>query len=111
MLKNLGEILKHRKQILEGVSNSMFKKDHVEKIAKERLEICAKCPLIDNEGNKCMVPGTQPCCSACGCKLAFKTRSLSSECAHPDGPKWPAILEQDEEDKLYKEIDYKPDGE
>jgi len=106
---NIREIWNHRKQILEGVGNSLFKKEYVEKIAKERLDTCAKCPLVDNEGSKCMVPGTQPCCSVCGCKLAFKTRSLSSECPHPDGAKWQAVLEQDEEDKLYKEIDFDPD--
>lgn len=106
---SLKQIWTHRKQIFEGISNAIFKKDIVEKIAAERLLLCKSCPLIDLEGSKCMVPGTQPCCSACGCKLDFKTRSLSSECAHPDGPIWPAIMEQDEEDKLYKDIDYDPD--
>lgn len=81
----------------------------MEKIAKERLEICNTCPLIDNEGSKCMVPGTKPCCGECGCKLSFKTRSLSSECTHPDGPKWEAVLDQEEEAKLYKNIDYEPE--
>lgn len=101
----------HRKQIFEGITNSIFKKDIVEKIAAERLLICKSCPLIDLKGDKCMVPGTQPCCSACGCKLSFKTRSLSSECANPDGPLWPSILEPEEEDKLYNDINFKPDEE
>ncbi len=73
------------------------------------MEICLKCPLIDNEGFMCMIPGTAPCCSACGCKLAFKTRSLSSECAHPTEPKWRAVITQEEEDKMYADINYNPD--
>ena len=56
-----------------------------------------------------MVPGTAPCCGECGCKLAFKARSLASECPHPDGPKWEALLDEKEEDKLYDELDYKPE--
>lgn len=109
MKLSLQEILKHRKQILEGVKNSVFKKSYIETIAAERMAICNACPILDTTGEKCMVPGTQPCCGECGCKLSFKTRSLSSECAHPDGPKWEAVLEQHEEDTLYKEIDFNPD--
>lgn len=55
------------------------------------------------------MPGTQPCCEVCGCKLSFKTRSLASECPHPDGSKWVAQMTQEEEDKYYKEINYNPD--
>lgn len=108
-MNKLKEIWNHRKQILEGVGNALFKKAEIEKVAVDRMSICMTCPLIDEKGDKCMVPGTAPCCSACGCKLAFKTRSLSSECAHPDGPKWEAVLDQAEEDKLYQEINYNPD--
>lgn len=110
MFKNLKEVWNHRKQILEGITNSLIKKEEIEKIASERMKICNGCSRFDPEGPRCMIPGTQPCCSECGCKLSLKTRSLSSECPHPDGPKWAAILEQDEEDKLYKEIDYDPDA-
>ena len=58
-----------------------------------------------------MVPGTAPCCSVCGCKLALKTRSLSSECPHPDGPKWKAKMTSEQEDAYYKKINYNPDKE
>ena len=108
---DLKTIWKNKMKILEGVKNTLFKKDNVEFIAAERMKICEACPLIDREGSKCMVPGTAPCCGACGCKLAFKTRSLSSECAHPDKPKWEAILTDEEQDKLYEEINYNPDAE
>jgi len=67
-MKKLEKIWKNRKQIMEGVKNAT-----------------------------CVVPGTQPCCNLCGCSLAFKTRSLSSEC--PD-LRWHALLTEEEEDKL-----------
>lgn len=110
MAVSLKAIWDHRMQILEGVKNSVFKKDHIEFMASERMKICEACPLIDKEGSNCMLAGTQPCCSACGCKLSLKIRSMSSECAHPDGSKWEAVITQEEEDKLYNEINYDPDG-
>jgi hypothetical protein len=46
---------------------------------------------MDTVGTSCMLVGTQPCCSACGCSLSMKLRSPDSECAHPDGPKWRGV--------------------
>lgn len=106
---SLREIWNNRKKIFEGVANNMFKSEHVEAIAKERMAICQACPLIDLKGDKCMISGTAPCCGICGCKLAYKTRSLSSECPHHDGPLWEAVLDEAEEDKLYNDIGYDPD--
>lgn len=101
---NLLYIWKSKGQILEGIGNSVFKKQHIEEIANNRMEICSSCSLYDVVGTGCMVTGTQPCCNkekgGCGCSLSLKTRSLSSDCPHPDGPKWTAILSQEEEDKL-----------
>jgi len=105
----LGKIFKNRKQIFEGVKNNIWKKDDIEKVALWRMEICSKCPLIDKTGDKCALPGTQPCCSECGCKLAYKTRSLSSECPHPKGPRWKAEISPEEQDKLYFDLNYDPD--
>ena len=107
----LKSVWEHRKQILEGITNAVFKKDYIEKIAAERMEVCNKCEIIDHTGKKCLIPGTQPCCAECGCKLYLKVRSLSSHCEHPDGQLWEAILEQDEEDELYDDINYDPDNE
>ena len=59
--------------------------------------LCYSCEL---KGNKCAVSGTGPCCNECGCSLSFKTRSLSSFCPHPDGPKWKKIMSEKEEDKI-----------
>lgn len=104
---NIIRIWKAKGQILEGVANSVFKKEHVEEIAEHRINICKSCPLYDTTGNGCLIPGTQPCCNimqgGCGCSLGFKTRSLSSSCTHPDGPKWEAELTQEEEDAINKQ--------
>lgn len=106
MAKSLKEVWASRKAILEGVKNSLFTKEHIEKIALERTKICLACPLIDLAGSKCFAPGTQPCCGECGCSLKFKLRVLSEECPHPDGPKWEAILTPEEEAKLQDEREH-----
>jgi hypothetical protein len=108
LAKNILTIWKNKGLILEGVMNSIFKKEDVEEIAAHRLEICKTCDLYDTSGKGCLVPGTQPCCNeekgGCGCSLTFKTRSLSSKCPHPEAPKWDAILSEEEEDKLNEKL-------
>lgn len=103
--KNIITIWKNKGQILEGVMNSVFKKEDVEEIATERMNICRNCHLYDTQGYGCLVPGTHPCCNekngGCGCSLEFKTRSLSSDCPLN---KWKAILTQEEEDKLKEKL-------
>lgn len=95
------QIWKMKGKILEGIKNNIFKKEHVEDIAKSRMTICSICPHLDKEGTKCVVPGTQPCCGDCGCKLSWKTRSLSSEC--PKGF-WKAVLTEKEEEALENKL-------
>ena len=73
------------------------------------MKLCESCDLIDRKGTECALPGTQPCCSECGCKLSYKIRSLSSECPHPNGSRWNAILTEEDEDKFYDQINYNPD--
>jgi hypothetical protein len=81
---NLIRIWKNRNEILEGINNSIFKKEHIEQIAEERIKICEQCPsgFYGNDG--CIVIGTHPCCNqklgGCGCSLSLKTRSMSSSC-------------------------------
>lgn len=101
-MKNLLEIWKNRNQILDGILNSVFKKEDVEAVADSRFAICKSCPDIDTDGKECLAPGTQPCCSLCGCSLTFKTRSMSSEC--PAG-KWKALMSEQEEDMLNEKLD------
>ena len=92
---------RNRKQILEGIKNKIFKKEHVEAEAARRWAICKECESLDREGSKCMAPGTQPCCGECGCSLSLKTRALSSDCPLE---KWLAVMDEDTEDLLIKNI-------
>jgi len=94
MKANLKAIWKNRNQIIEGITNSIIRDEFVEDVASLRIEECNKC---ESKGNECAVPGTAPCCNECGCSLAFKTRSLASEC--PLG-KWEALVSEEEEEQL-----------
>jgi hypothetical protein len=92
---------KEKGKILEGVKNSIFKQEHIEEISKARMAICNECPFIDHEGTKCYMAGTQPCCGECGCKLSYKTRSLSSSCPKEN---WLAITSETEEEAIINSI-------
>ncbi len=94
MKNTLKLIWKKRKEILEGITNSVIRDETVEEIAALRYNLCNECP---SKGGECAVKGTGPCCGECGCSLSFKTRSLASDC--PLG-KWEAIATVEEEDKL-----------
>jgi hypothetical protein len=91
---NVRKIYQNRNLIIEGIKNSIFKKEAIESIAKERNEICKTCDQLDTKGDHCSVPGTAPCCGYCGCSLKFKLRSLASGC--PKG-KWEPVLTEEEE--------------
>ena len=90
----LKTIWENRRQIVEGITNTVIRDKTIEDIAQLRYSICYECP---SKGRKCAVKGTAPCCNECGCSLGFKTRSLSSEC--PLG-KWDAIATEEQEDAL-----------
>lgn len=102
----LGQIWQARKQILEGVYNTVVKDEFVETVAEFRMNICNSC---EYKGDKCTVPGTGPCCGACGCSLKAKVRSLSSACGaiqNGEEPKWLPVLSQKQETELEaKELD------
>ena len=78
---NIIQIWKAKGEILEGIANSIFKQEHVEEIAKQRMQVCLSCPFLGKTSADCVIPGTAPCCSECGCCLELKTRSLSSDCS------------------------------
>jgi hypothetical protein len=99
MANTITKIWKNRKEIMEGIRNAMIRDEFVEMVAKLRSDVCDACDLKDTKGKSCAVKGTAPCCSSCGCSLAFKTRSLSSEC--PEG-KWYAVITEEDEDQLDK---------
>jgi len=98
------EIWKKRGKILEGIKNSVFTKQHVEEIALKRKAICDSCPNLDTAGDTCFIPGSQPCCSLCGCKLSFKQRALSDRC---DEGRWDSILSDQEEEALNTALNIK----
>lgn len=104
--KNIIRIWKSKGQITEGITNSIFKREDVEHIAQERLNICKACPSkLYNENGGCIIDGTAPCCDVdkggCGCSLGFKTRSLSAAC---EKGYWDAELTQQEEDQLKQKL-------
>ncbi|MGK0255587.1 MAG: hypothetical protein ACI81I_000187 [Arcobacteraceae bacterium] len=100
--KKYTNVFKNINQIAEGIKNNIFKKEHIEAVAKERFQTCIKCSMFDAKGTDCLAPGTQPCCSDCGCSLAFKVRSLSSEC--PKGY-WKSLMSEETEEIIIKQID------
>ena len=95
------EVWKQKGQILEGIKNAVFKQEHIEEIASKRNDVCQSCDLIDRSGDKCFMPGTQPCCGVCGCSLQFLQRSLSSKC---EAGKWDAVLSETEANALDNHI-------
>lgn len=102
---NLIEIWKKKDKIFEGITHSIFKRDDVEALAGERLQICRSnvCGYHDPHGSSpaAVVRGAESCAS-CGCKLAWKTRALSDEC--PEGF-WKALLTDAEEAMLKSNLD------
>jgi len=101
-LNKFKNAFKNKSQILEGIKNHLFKKEHVEAEAAIRWHFCKQCPKLDMDGGDCLVPGTQPCCSSCGCSLKYKLRSMSSDC--PLGF-WGAKMDEETEDKLNQYLD------
>jgi hypothetical protein len=99
-MKNVIKIWKSKGQILEGIKNNIFKVDHIEEIAQERLKFCEGCILYDG---KCAVKGTGPCCGDCGCSLKLKVRALSAQCPL-EVPRWKAVLTFEEEYMLQQKL-------
>jgi hypothetical protein len=107
--KNAIEIWKNRNKILEGLRNSVFKRDDVELIANERIAICRsnECGFHDPNGiSEAAVAKGKESCGSCGCKLSWKTRSLSSNCPINS---WEAILSETEEAALNNNLGIEPD--
>jgi hypothetical protein len=102
MVNKIKKIWKNKWLIFEGMFNYYFTRKKIKRVAMWRMEICESCPLIDIKGSKCEVPGTQPCCGDCGCSLAYKTHSMSSECPHG---RWFAIMSEEDEDLLNEKLD------
>jgi len=79
------DVKEKAKQIAEGWKNVVVKDPLVEAIAKERADICASCDKLKD--STLGIDGLLRC-GVCNCPLAMLTRSMSSECKHPEGKKW-----------------------
>lgn len=102
--EKLRKIWKNRGQILEGVANSLIIKEEIEKIARDRLDICRSCIYYDRDGTseKVVLKGLEAC-SVCGCSLHLKVHCMSCSCAMEEleqTPLWTAELTTEEEDSL-----------
>lgn len=88
------------KEILDGIKNSVFVKESVEKIAAERYSICKTCPHNSkNSDNIYLRPDEH--CLECDCNLYLKTRSLHSQCPLN---KWMALATEDQSELIDKAI-------
>ncbi len=100
----------NRAKIWEGLKNKTFKKDDVEQLAEERISICRsnKCGYYDKDGTSdiAVFKGKESC-GACGCRLDWKTRALSSNCGLEElkqEPLWKAVVNQLEENMIKSQI-------
>lgn len=98
-------MFKNVRHILEGLQNSIFVKEEVEKIAEQRNSICEVCPRNSaNKDKEFFEPGRYHStlrpdvhCTVCACNLHAKTRSLHTSC--PDD-KWNAVATKEEAAKI-----------
>lgn len=93
------------KGILEGTWNSIFVKEEIEKVAKERQVICAGCSMNSDHQkrfNKYKTFRPDYHCVSCGCNIIMKTRAMAEWC--PLG-KWNAQMSQEEEYEITKKLE------
>jgi hypothetical protein len=104
------------KHIIEGITNSVFVKEEVEKIANQRYEICSTCPknskvIKEDRKDPEKVTEAGPYyseirldehCSMCACNIHAKVRSLHTDC--PIG-KWKEVASKEEAAKIAAAID------
>lgn len=93
------------REILDGIKNSVFVKEEVEKIANERYAICKGCDKIstapDDElkGKNYNKLRPDEHCTICACNIHAKVRSLKTKCPID---KWGPEATQEEEVELFK---------
>lgn len=93
------------RHILEGIKNSIFVKEEVEKIAQARYEVCKACPKISaNQGQPWANPGPyyntarpDEHCTVCACNIHAKVRSLHTSCPIDN---WEAVATKEEAAKI-----------
>lgn len=93
------------KHILEGIGNTLFVKEEVEKIAADRLLVCRTCPRNSfNKDKEFFDPAKYYAairpdehCSVCACNIHAKVRSLHTACPEK---KWDAVATEEEAVKI-----------
>lgn len=86
--------------ILEGVKNSIFLKEEIERVAEHRTEICKGCDFYsENVRKKEKMFRKDIHCTNCGCNIHLKTRALIAQCPL-DEPKWKAVITIEENETL-----------
>lgn len=102
--ESLIQIWAKKNMILEGIKNNIFKKEDVEVIARQRMDICRSnaCGFYDAQGisEKVIIQGL-PSCAHCGCNLRIATHSLAYRC--PVG-KWERVITDMEEAYLNQKL-------
>jgi hypothetical protein len=86
--KKIGSILTNGiEPISEGVSNYNNPKPDTESLAKDRLSICASCPMFKTEPipflrvkDERLPEASDMFCDDCGCTLPYKLRQSLSLC-------------------------------
>lgn len=94
------------KGILEGINNSIFVKDSIEKIAEERISICRTCPYNSEvaRANGDSIMRKDEHCLNCGCNLHLKTRALSAQCPLTP-PLWTSLASNEESQKILEVLE------
>jgi hypothetical protein len=98
------------KYIIEGIKNSIFVQEEVEKIANERYSVCKECSKnSSNRDQPFFDPGKyfssirpDEHCSVCACNLHAKVRSLHTDCPID---KWSSVATKEEAAKIAAAID------
>lgn len=85
------------KEIAEGWANRILKPEHVERVARTRLNICNTCHW-NSKFHKTMRPDVH--CTKCGCTIEAKVRSMESECPIA---KWPKITKDEQKQKTIRD--------
>lgn len=105
----LKRVFQNMPEILEGITLTIWKKKHVEKVSELRLEICKACPKFSENMKKSenyTSVRKDIHCTNCGCNLEWKTRVLSQSC--PEN-KWKALMTELEEEKIKETIENEKD--
>lgn len=86
---------KNKKQIVEGLTNTIFHKPALDTIISQRLQQCRNCNFYSENAKKTGYKTRRPDihCINCGCNIELKTSCMSCSCPLSP-PKWESIPSQ-----------------